>query len=91
MPDVEAMPAQHRLRAAPLLLACLSNDGFDEANRVMNEADAEDEGVGGLIAALCVACLDMLVSAVGEQSARANLELHAANAELDLSMGASDG
>jgi hypothetical protein len=79
----DTLPAADRVRAAKLLLACMSDDGIDEANAVLAEAFATDGGAPALIACLCSGVLELLVSACGEQRTIALLSTMLTDAELD--------
>lgn len=76
------MTTTNRTRAARLLLAGLDDDPAAAA-AVLDEAHADPEhGLPGLLASLTEGMLELLVGTLGEDSARATLNLTLLNLSL---------
>lgn len=69
-------------RVAKLLLAVLDDDTAT-INAVLEEANAADGGLQGLIATLAAGTLELLTGAVGKDGARKTLGMTALDASLD--------
>lgn len=69
-------------RAAKLLLAALDSDTA-AINAVLEEANAEDGGLQGLIATLAAGILELMTSVVGREGTRKTLGMTALDASLD--------